>query len=213
MRLRNVKGARQALEESRYVIENPQQYFGKWNSLFGNDNPIRIEVGMGKGKFILEQAKNNPDVNFVGIEMFSSVLVRAVQKLEAEEEEIKNLYLLCLNAEALPLIFAPGEVDRIYLNFSDPWPKDRHAKRRLTSPQFMNRYRSILKDEGVVEFKTDNTDLFNYSLESIPQAGWKIAEYTMDLHSSDMAEGNVMTEYEERFVRHGNKICKLIACK
>ena len=209
MRLRNVKGADKVLEECRYVIKNPKDYSGKWSSLFGNSNPVRIEVGMGKGKFIVELAKNNPDVNYIGIEMYSSVLVRAVQKIQ--EEEIPNLYLINMNAEELPMVFDRNEADRIYLNFSDPWPKDRHAKRRLTSPQFMRRYDLILKKDGVVEFKTDNTALFDYSLEAIEEAGWKIDKYTRDLHCSDMADGNVMTEYEEKFVKQGNKICKLIA--
>lgn len=211
MRLRNVKGAASALEASEYVIDAPKDYRGSWSSLFGNDNPIRIEVGMGKGKFIVEMAKRNPDINYIGIEMYSSVLVRAVQKLT--EEEIPNLYFICMNAEELPLVFSEGEVDRIYLNFSDPWPKDRHAKRRLTSPQFMKRYDAVLKTDGIVEFKTDNIDLFRYSLESIPEAGWKIIQYTEDLHNSDMVEGNVMTEYEEKFVKLGNNICKLITCR
>lgn len=211
MRLRNVKGADKVLEESRYVIKNPKDYRGKWNSLFGNNNPVRIEVGMGKGKFIVELAKSNPYINYIGIEMYSSVLVRAVQKIE--EEEIPNLYYINMNAEELPMVFDKNEVDRIYLNFSDPWPKERHAKRRLTSPQFMKRYDLILKEDGLVEFKTDNTALFEYSLEAIREAGWKIEKYTKDLHHSDMSEGNIMTEYEEKFVKLNNKICKLTACR
>lgn len=209
MRLRNVKGADKVLDESSYVIKNPKDFAGKWNDLFGNSNPVRIEVGMGKGKFIVELAKNNPEINYIGIEMYSSVLVRAVQKIQ--EEDIPNLYYINMNAEELPLVFSKNEVDRIYLNFSDPWPKDRHAKRRLTSPQFMKRYDLILKEDGLVEFKTDNTGLFDYSLEAIEEAGWKIDKYTRDLHHSDMAEGNVMTEYEAKFVKLGNKICKLTA--
>ncbi len=211
MRLRNVKGAADVLKESEFVIDAPKEYRGKWSSLFDNSNPIRIEVGMGKGKFIVEMAKRNPEINYIGIEMYSSVLVRAVQKLT--EEEIPNLYFICMNAEELPLVFSEGEVDRIYLNFSDPWPKDRHAKRRLTSPQFMKRYDAVLKVDGIVEFKTDNVDLFRYSLESIPEAGWRITQYTEDLHNNEMVQGNVMTEYEEKFVKLGNNICKLIACR
>lgn len=209
MRLRNVKGAAEVLTKSKYVIDLPKNYRGKWSSLFNNSNPIRIEVGMGKGRFIVELAKRNPDINYIGIEMYSSVLVRAVQKLA--EEEIPNLYFICMNAEELTLVFSEGEVDRIYLNFSDPWPKDRHAKRRLTSPQFMKRYDMVLKKDGVVEFKTDNAELFRFSLEAIPEAGWRILRYTEDLHNSDMVSGNVMTEYEEKFVKLGNNICKLIA--
>lgn len=211
MRLRNVKGAAEIINSSSYVINLPEQHCGKWRELFGNNNPIYIEIGMGKGKFITTLAKSNPGINYIGIEMYSSVLVRAIQRIE--DEEIPNLYFICIDARNLPLIFAEGEIDKIYLNFSDPWPKDRHAKRRLTSPQFMDKYRTILVADGEVEFKTDNKDLFSYSLESIPQAGWTIKQYTTDLHHSDMAENNVMTEYEEKFVKLGEKICKLIACK
>ena len=175
------------------------------------DHPIRIEVGMGKGQFILEQASRNPDVNFVGIEKYSTVLLKAIRK--REQMELSNIYFLCEDARELAEIFGPGEVERIYLNFSDPWPKDRHARRRLTSPPFMAVYDQILQKDGRVEFKTDNQDLFSYSLEAIPEAGWRIIEYTRDLHHSEMAEGNVMTEYEAKFSAQGKPICKLVAVR
>lgn len=210
MRLRNIRGAREAMLESPYVIDAPEQWKGRWAELFGNSNPIQIEVGMGKGRFITSLAEGNPDINYIGIEKYSSVLLRALQR--REEGELHNLYYLRLDAEALPEIFAPEEVDRIYLNFSDPWPKDRHAKRRLTSPQFFQRYDRILKKHGLVEFKTDNQELFDFSLASVDEAGWILKASTRDLHHDGLLnEGNVMTEYEARFSAEGKAICKLIA--
>lgn len=209
MRLRNIPKADQVLENCPLVIKEAKEQKGGWAGLFGNDHPIHIEVGMGKGRFIMELARQNPDINYVGIERYSSVLLRAVEKLDGLEAG--NLRFLWLDAGELSDIFAPGEVDKIYLNFSDPWPKERHAKRRLTSPRFMGVYDQILREDGRVEFKTDNRVLFDYSLESIPEAGWEIESHTFDLHHSEMNEGNVMTEYEEKFSREGNPICKLIA--
>lgn len=209
MRLRHIKGAEEEIANSPYVIQEPKAVKGKWRQLFGNPNPIRIEIGMGKGKFIMELAAQNPDVNYVGIERYSSVLLRGLQK--REQLELSNIYFIRLDALELAEVFEAGEVERIYLNFSDPWPKDRHAKRRLTSPQFLTVYQKILAPDGTVEFKTDNRGLFEYSLESIPAAGWQITEQTFDLHHSPMASGNVMTEYEEKFASEGKPICKLIA--
>ncbi len=146
MRLRHIKGAEEQIAESPYVVQNPKNLKGKWHTLFGNDNPIRMEVGMGKGKFIMELAEKNPDVNFVGIERYSSVLLRGLQK--RAEMELSNIYFMRLDALELEEVFAPSEVDRIYLNFSDPWPKDRHAKRRLTSDRFLAVYDKILKQMG-----------------------------------------------------------------
>ena len=166
---------------------------------------------MGKGRFIMEMAQTHPDVNYIGIERYSSVLLRALQKREGLA--LDNIYFMCIDAKTLADVFAPGEVDRIYLNFSDPWPKDRHAKRRLTSPEFMAVYDHVLAPEGTVEFKTDNRGLFDYSLESIPAAGWTVDAHTFDLHHSDMAEGNVMTEYEMKFSAKGQPIFKLIASR
>jgi tRNA (guanine-N7-)-methyltransferase len=214
MRLRNVKGSREAIADSEFTINDFKEYAGKWNELFENNNPIRIEIGMGKGKFITELAKNNPDVNYIGIEKYSSVLIRAIEK--RRELDIDNLLFIRMDAVEIEEAFGVGEVDRIYLNFSDPWPKDRHAKRRLTSRQFFERYDKILKKDGIVEFKTDNRPLFEFSLEEIPETNFKIDNHTFDLHGDKDAkifEGNVMTEYEEKFVSIGNKICKLIASR
>lgn len=209
MRLRHIKGAEETIAVSPYVIQEPESCRGRWAEVFHNQNPIRIEVGMGKGKFLMELAQKHPEINYVGIERYSSVLLRGLQK--REELDLSNIWFLCIDARQLAEVFEEGEVERIYLNFSDPWPKDRHAKRRLTSPEFMAVYDKILAADGQVEFKTDNEGLFDYSLESIPQAGWRIEASTRDLHHSPMAEGNVMTEYEEKFASKGNSICKLIA--
>lgn len=211
MRLRHIQGAEDAIATSPYVIQMPEQHRGKFGELFGNDHPIEIEVGMGKGKFIMELAAQNPDINYIGIERYSSVLLRALQK--RADLELPNIYFMCVDAKELNQFFAPEEVSKIYLNFSDPWPKDRHAKRRLTSPEFMKVYDQILAKTGKVEFKTDNQGLFAYSLEAIPEAGWSIDAFTHDLHHSDMVEGNVMTEYETKFSSMGNPICKLIASR
>lgn len=213
MRLRNIPGSREAITNSKYVIqEKPGGTIwpvrGNWPKVFGNNNLIRVEIGMGKGAFILEQARRNPDINYVGIEKYSSVLIRAIQKQESED--LPNLKFIRMEAEYITDVFAQGEVDRIYLNFSDPWPKERHAKRRLTSHQFLDRYKKILKENGLVEFKTDNTELFAFSLGEIPVAGWILEVSTYDLHHSKMAEGNIMTEYETKFSGLGQKICKYI---
>ena len=209
MRLRHIKGAEETIASSPYVIQEPKTKKGRWHEVFKNDHPIQIEVGMGKGRFIMELAAAHPNINYIGIERYSSVLLRGLQKRAGLE--LDNIYFLCVDARDMADLFAPGEVDRIYLNFSDPWPKDRHAKRRLTSPDFMSVYGKILAPEGTVEFKTDNRGLFDYSLEAIPEAGWVITEHTFDLHHSPMAEGNVMTEYEAKFSSEGKPICKLIA--
>ena len=209
MRLRNVPGARETIIENQFSIQEPEQKKGKWAEVFGNDHPIHIEVGMGKGQFIIEMAKRNPEINYIGIEKYSSVLVRAVEKLEDFEQN--NLRLIRMDAENIEEVFDKDEVDRIYLNFSDPWPKDRHAKRRLTSTRFLERYNNILTPEGRVMFKTDNKDLFDFSLEQIEEAGWILENHTYDLHHSEYNEGNVMTEYEEKFSAKGNPICRLVA--
>lgn len=209
MRLRNIKGAREAIEASPYVILDPENYKGRWHEVFGNDHLLRLEVGMGKGQFIMEQARRHPEVNFIGIEMYSSVLIRALQKME--EEELPNLKFLRIDARTLPECFAQGEVDRIYLNFSDPWPKDRHAKRRLTSRQFLARYDQVLKSDGIIEFKTDNRPLFDFSLEEAKEANWHIDLCTYDLHhEEELMQDNIMTEYEARFSAQGNLIHKMI---
>ena len=210
MRLRNVPGSRVAIAESNLAINEPQVLKGKWNEEFGNNNPIRIEIGMGKGRFITQLALENPDINYVGIEKYSSVLIRAIEK--CQDIEVPNLRFIRMEAEYICDVFNKEEVDRIYLNFSDPWPKDRHAKRRLTSKQFFERYDNILKKDGVVEFKTDNDLLFQFSLEQVPEAGWNLVAQTWDLHNdSEMVKGNVMTEYESKFSQMGNPIHKLVA--
>ena len=208
MRLRNIPGARDEIAASPYTIKNPEEYRGRWRECFKNDNPIRLEIGTGKGQFIIELAKRNPDINFIGIEKFSSVLIRALEK--QGEEELENLVFIRFDAEEIENIFDKDEIDRIYLNFSDPWPKDRHAKRRLTSTRFLSHYIHFLKKDGRVEFKTDNRDLFDFSLESAAEAGWRTEDVTYDLHNSEWNEGNIMTEYEERFSAKGNPIFRMV---
>ena len=210
MRLRNITGSREFISENKYVVHEPEKYKGCWNKeIFENDRPIHIEIGMGKGRFITELASMNPDINYVGIEKYSSVLLRAIQKMEANE--LKNLMFIRMDAEYITDVFAGDEVDRIYLNFSDPWPKDRHAKRRLMSCNFLNRYTQIMKAGGVLEFKTDNRELFDFAVDEVPAAGWEILKLTYDLHNDEeMMKGNIMTEYEERFSAEGNPICKYV---
>ncbi len=208
MRLRNVKGSREQIAENEFVIKNAEQNKGKWAEVFRDGRPIHLEIGMGKGKFLMEMARLHPDIHYIGIEKYSSVLVRALEKME--EEPLPNIHFLRMDAEYITEYFAPGEVEEIYLNFSDPWPKERHAKRRLTSRQFLARYDEILKPEGRVIFKTDNRGLFDFSLEEVQEAGWILDYHTFDLHHSEYLEGNVMTEYEEKFVQKGNPICKMV---
>ena len=209
MRLRNIKGSRENIQASKYVVQEYREQKGKWRELFGNDHPIHIEIGMGKGRFLMDMATLHPEINDVGIEKYSSVLLRGIQK--QEELQLPNVMFIRMEAEYITEVFAKDEVDRIYLNFSDPWPKDRHAKRRLESREFLKRYNEILVPEGVVEFKTDNMDLFEFALEEVEPAGWKLRQWTKDLHHDPkMNAGNVMTEYEERFSSVGNPICKYV---
>lgn len=209
MRLRNIKGSRENIQASKYVVQEYREQKGKWRELFGNDHPIHIEIGMGKGRFLMDMATLHPEINYVGIEKYSSVLLRGIQK--QEELQLPNVMFIRMEAEYITEVFAKDEVDRIYLNFSDPWPKERHAKRRLESREFLKRYNEILVPEGVVEFKTDNMDLFEFALEEVEPAGWKLRQWTKDLHHDPkMNAGNVMTEYEERFSSVGNPICKYV---
>ena len=214
MRLRNIPRADDTLQAHFTVIKNPKEFRGNWTSVFGNDRPIRIEIGMGKGRFLMDLARLHPEINYVGIEMYDSVLLRALQKREELEEKgevYSNLFFMRVDARLLPEIFEKGEADKIYLNFSDPWPKARHAKRRLTSREFLARYDKILVPDGKVEFKTDNKDLFEFSLEEVKEAGWNLEAFTFDLHhNEEMVQGNVMTEYEEKFSSMGNPICKMV---
>lgn len=211
MRLRNVKGSREKIDASEFTFSEPENNKGSWNEIFGNNNPIHVEIGMGKGKFIMELAQKNPDINYIGIEKYSSVLVRAIDK--RQEVEMNNLFLIRMDAENIEEVFAHGEINQIYLNFSDPWPKDRHAKRRLTSKEFLQRYNKVLHKDGKIIFKTDNKELFDFSLEQVPLAGWNLINKTYDLHNSEFVEGNVMTEYESKFVAEGKKINRMVICR
>lgn len=209
MRLRNIPGAQEIIENSPLVIKEAEKTKGLWRDLFGNDNPIHIEVGMGKGRFLMTMAERSPEINYIGIERYTSVLLRAIQKME--ENPLPNLVFLCMDAADLTQVFGEGEVAKIYLNFSDPWPKDRHARRRLPSREFLARYDKILTRDGRLEFKTDNRELFDFAVEELESAGWKAEKITYDLHADEeMMQGNVMTEYEERFSSVGNPICKYI---
>ena len=212
MRLRNITGSREMIAESRFVVHEPQEYKGRWRELFGNDHPLRIEIGMGKGRFIMDLARMHPEINYVGIEKYSSVLLRGIQKMETDP--LPNLYFIRMEAEEIADVFGREEVERIYLNFSDPWPKDRHAKRRLPSREFLKRYDEILVRDGVIEFKTDNKDLFRFALEELEPAGWRLLQMTEDLHhDGKMLVGNVMTEYEEKFSALANPIYKYVIAR
>lgn len=219
MRLRNVRGAREEMLVNPSVIQEPASHRGHFRELFQNQNPLHIEVGMGKGQFLCRLSEKHPEINYIGIEKYSSVLIRAIEKRDRMQQEVMqgerdpfHLLFIRTDAELLPEIFGEGEVARIYLNFSDPWPKDRHAKRRLTSPAFLERYRRVLAPDGLIEFKTDNQELFAYSLETIRECGCRILYETKDLHHSSYAEDNVMTEYEEKFAGMGKPICKVAFC-
>lgn len=204
MRLRNKPWANEYINEHPdLVIPNPEAFKGKWKELFQNDHPIHIEVGTGKGQFIVGMAKQNPHINYIGIELYRSVIVSALSKLE--EEQLPNLKLLNVNAKNLMDYFAKGEVERVYLNFSDPWPKNRHEKRRLTYKTFLSIFETIMVDGGEIHFKTDNQGLFEYSLKSFSEYGLLLKFVSLDLHNSDF-EGNIMTEYEEKFSKKGQRI-------
>lgn len=201
------------IADSNFTVKDPEKLKGLWKKeVFGNDNELHIEIGMGKGRFLMDLATLNPNINYVGIEKYSSVLLRAIQK--QEQLLLPNVKFIRMDAEDITEVFAPAEVDKIYLNFSDPWPKDRHAKRRLPSRQFLGRYDQILRPDGVVEFKTDNKDLFQFALDEVEPAGWNLDAVTYDLHHDPvMNEGNVMTEYEEKFSSLGNPIYKYIVSR
>ena len=198
MRIRNIKNAKEKISNNELVILNPEDYKGKWASLFGNSNPIMIEIGMGKGSFIKEMALRYPDINFIGIDRFDSIVLRAYEKIM--EENIPNLRLSLFDAEKLTDVFAEGEIERIYLNFSDPWPKNGHAKRRLTHGNFLKRYEIVCGKE--IHFKTDNMHLFEFSLESINNYGMILKNISLDLHNSGITD-NIETEYEQKFSKLG----------
>ena len=209
MRLKNVKNAKNIVNSSNYIVEKPEDHKGNLNVLFNNKNEIHIEIGMGKGDFIIVMAKLYPNINFIGIEMFDSVMARAVQKLE--EENIPNLKLIRMDANEIENVF-DKEIDRIYLNFSDPWPKNRHSKRRLTSHTLLSKYDNVFKDEKIIMQKTDNIDLFAFSIESLSTYGYTLKNVTLDLANNPI-ENNVETEYEKKFKSIDKKICRLEAYK
>ena len=216
MRLRNIPRAESVLSASPLVIRNEASCRGNWaEKIFKNTNPVHLEIGMGKGQFLLSLARRFPDINYIGIERYSSVLLRAVEKLERPDftEPPSNIRFICMDAADIRDVFSAGEIGLIYLNFSDPWPKARHARRRLTSSEYFAKYNDILAPDGQVEFKTDNRTLFDFSVDTINQSPiWSLALCTYDLHHDKTANaGNIMTEYEEKFSSANNPICKLIA--
>lgn len=204
MRLRNKPWAKEKIEQyPQYVVACPEQYKGKWSTVFEINQPLHIEIGTGKGRFITEMARANPQINYLGLELQESVVVSALDRLI--DAELPNVKLLNVNAADLPKIFSKGEVERVYLNFSDPWPKTRHEKRRLTYKSFLQLYEEILPPQGEIHFKTDNQGLFEYSLTSFSAYGMLLKFVSLDLHKSNFA-GNIMTEYEEKFSQRGNRI-------
>ena len=207
MRLRNVKNKNEIMASSKVLILNPMDYKGKWSSVFNNDNPIHVEIGMGKGNFLIGMAEKYPDINFIGIEKYDSVIVRALEKIDFKE----NLKMIRMNANEIEEVF-DKEISRIYLNFSDPWPKVRHHERRLTSFTFLKKYDAIFKTSPEIYQKTDNRDLFEYSIVSLSTYGYHFPFITFDLHHSSV-EDNVLTEYESRFVSEGLPIYFLVAKK
>lgn len=207
MRLRNVKNKDEILSNSKYLVKNPQEYIGKWNKLFNNDNPIYVEIGMGKGKFIIENAIKHPDINFIGIEKFDSVLARSLPKIP---DGLNNLMILRLDALEIDNIFN-REIERIYLNFSDPWPKSRHHLRRLSSRVFLEKYDKIFKNDCSIFMRTDNQALYIYSLESFSQYGYCLYDISFDLHSNN--DDLITTEYEDKFSLKGMPIYSVVAKK
>ena len=201
MRLKNVKGAKETIEKSKYIIKDPKTYRGKYKELFNNNNEIHTEIGMGKGDFIIGMAQKYPNINFIGIEMFDSVILRAVQKLE--DIDLPNLKLIRIDATEIEEIF-DKEIDTIYLNFSDPWPKNRHEHRRLTSERFLKRYDNIFKRKPHIIQKTDNRKLFEFSLKTYVDYGYKIKDISLNLHEEKLE--NVETEYERKFASLGYPI-------
>ena len=211
MRLRNVKNKEEIINNSKVLIINPKEYCGKWNKLFDNNNPIYIEIGMGKGDFILENSLRYSNINFIGIEKYDSIVARAIQKIEGLETIPYNLKLIRMDAKEIEEVF-DKEIDRLYLNFSDPWPKKRHSERRLTSNTFLKRYDNIFKKDKEIVMKTDNISLFEFSLETLSQNNYFFEKVSLDLHNSEVVD-NIMTEYERKFTQKGIKINYLVAKK
>ncbi|MCR4908686.1 MAG: tRNA (guanosine(46)-N7)-methyltransferase TrmB [Lachnospiraceae bacterium] len=212
MRLKNVPGAREAVAAHPLCINSSAGWDKDWPAFFGRSAPLFVEVGMGKGRFIIELALKHPEINFIGIERYESVMIRALQKLERMGENApENIRFIRMDAQYINDFFRPREIQRIYLNFSDPWPKERHAKRRLTSRQFLAVFDRVLAPDGFIEFKTDNLPLFEFSLEELESAGWKLKYHSFDLHGdAEAMKDNIMTEYEAKFSREGGKIYKFI---
>ncbi|MBO6148610.1 MAG: tRNA (guanosine(46)-N7)-methyltransferase TrmB [Lachnospiraceae bacterium] len=213
MRLRNIKGAREAVEKHPLCFSHIPGEIPDWELVFGNSNPVRLEIGMGKGRFIIEMAYRHPEINFLGMEKYYSVVYKALKKLDRMKaggtKPPENLRFICMDAGEVEQIFKANYVDRIYLNFSDPWPKERHKRRRLTSGNYLGLFKKILKKDGKIEFKTDNEALFRYSLGEFETAGWEFEYVAWDLHSDAIAMAdNVMTEYEEKFSAKGNPVYK-----
>lgn len=221
MRLRGRKGIRECLEEQEgFVILDPRSYKGKWASLFGNDHPIYVEFGMGKGQFISQMSFQNPDINFIGIDMYDELIRRGSEKAhiawaERNVEEPPNLRLALANVEYAEEVFAAGEIERIFLNFSDPWPKSKHARRRLTHPRFLDKYRGLLNGNGEIHLKTDSQTLFEFSLNAFADYGLQMTNISLNLHRDGMNEEHVMTEYESKFVGQGVNIhrCEAVVGK
>lgn len=218
MRLRGRKGIRENLEQQKdLVILNPRDYKGRWAELFGNGKPIHVELGMGKGQFISGMSVKHPDVNFIGMDMYDELIRRASEKvrkqwLEQMESDPSSVRLALGNIEMIEEFFVPGEIERIYLNFSDPWPKKKHARRRLTHPRFLDKYRSLLNEEGEIHFKTDSRELFQFSLNAFAATGLQLNDISLSLHGEGINEDHVMTEYESKFVGMGMPIhrCEVI---
>lgn len=222
MRLRGRKGIRENLEQQKdLVILDPREYKGRWSELFGNDRPIHIELGMGKGQFISGMSVKHEDVNFIGMDMYDELIRRASEKVRAVWQERglekpSSVKLALGNIEFIEEFFAPGEIERIYLNFSDPWPKKKHARRRLTHPRFLDKYKAILNERGEIHFKTDSRELFQFSLNSFAALGLQMSRISLDLHPGGIInEEHVMTEYETKFVNQGVNIhrCEVIVGK
>lgn len=211
MRVKYRKGAPEHLQANTHiVVENPAEFKGRWSERFGNNQPIHIEVGCGKGAFAVGMAALHPEINYIAIDMQLSVLSYALDR--ALEADLPNIQMILVNGSALTEYFAEGEVAQVYLNFSDPWPKTRHEKRRLTYKDFLATYENILRSEGEVHFKTDNRGLFEYSLVSLTNYGMKLKQVWLDLHADEnFAPLNVMTEYEKKFSEKGQVIYRLEA--
>ena len=208
MRLRNVKNKEEILNGSKYLIKNPEEYIGKWDQLFEKKQPIYIEIGMGKGKFLIENAIKYPDINFIGIEKYDSVVAKSLPKIP---ECLTNIVVIRIDALNIDKVF-DKEIERIYLNFSDPWPKVRHSMRRLSSRIFLEKYDKIFKGEKNIYLRTDNRDLFTFSLESFSQYGYVLHDINLNLHEIDQPD-IITTEYEDKFVEAGLPIYQVVATK